>query len=124
MRVALPGGVCFYGGMTRKGPVDLSGMDRRFFEGAEPGSLGRVAVPPTCAGDRTGREAGPGLDQLVAPAVVRRPFQPGIGTLDWHSVAAIDLISRTGTTSALRAQAGQAARHQGDLAGRGPESRA
>jgi hypothetical protein len=61
--------------MTRKGPVDLSGMDRRFFEALSPG---RAAVPSACAGDRAGREAGPGF--LVAAAIVRRPLRPGIST--------------------------------------------
>src|SRR3954453_6498576 len=41
-------------------------------------------MPSSCAGDRAGREAGAGLDQLVAPAIVRWPLRPGIGDLDWR----------------------------------------
>src|SRR4051812_35433186 len=56
--------------MTRKGPVDLSSMDRSFFEAPEPRRPGRAAVPPACAGDRAGREAGPGF--LVAATLRER----------------------------------------------------
>jgi len=71
-------------------------------------------VPPARAGDRAGRETGRGFGQLVAPAVIRRPLWPVIGDLDRHGAArAIGLTLRTGTPSAPRSQARQAARHKG-----------
>src|SRR3954452_1810034 len=106
--------------MTRKGPVDLSGMDRSFFEALSPEA--RVELLCRLHALAIEREAGSGF--LVATTVVRRPLRPGIGDLDWRGAArAIGLTARTGTPSPLRAQARQAARQQRDPAVRKPGKR-
>src|SRR3954471_18950564 len=102
--------------MTRKGPVDLSGMDRSFFEALSPEA--RVELLCRLHALAIEREAGSGF--LVATTVVRRPLRPGIGDLDWRGAA----IRLTGTPSALRAQTRQAARQQRDLAVRASSGRA
>jgi hypothetical protein len=115
------------GRMTSKGTVDLSGMDRTFF-GVDPGGAGRTAVPSACAGGRTGGEAGSGLDQLVAPAVLRWSLRPDIRDPDRQDPAVQSAagvaVNGTGAAGPIRAQAGQAARHQRNVAVRGPGSRA
>src|SRR5687767_9568062 len=105
--------------MTSKGPVDLTGMDRSFFEALSPG---RTAVPSSCAGDRAGGEAGPGFDQLVAPAILRWSLRPSIRASEQHCPA-VRRATGTGTAVPLRAQTRQAARQQRDLAVRGSASR-
>src|SRR3954463_15293921 len=102
--------------MTRKGPVDLSGMDRSFFEALSPEA--RVELLCRLHALAIEQEAGSGF--LVATTVVRRPLRPGIGDLDWRGAA----IGLTGTPSALRAQTRQAARQQRDLAGLASSGRA
>src|SRR3954464_8444803 len=66
--------------MTRKGPVDLSGMDRSFFEALSPEA--RVELLCRLHALAIEQEAGSGF--LVATTVVRRPLRPGIGDLDWR----------------------------------------
>src|SRR3954451_13288364 len=58
-------------------------------------------MPPACAGDRAGREAGPGFDQLVVPAVLRRPLRPGIGEPDRHGPARCAGIAQASETGAV-----------------------
>jgi len=104
--------------MTRKGPVDLSGMDRSFFEALSP----EVRVELLCRLHALAIEQEAGSGFLVATTVVRRPLRPGIGDLDWRGAA--PAIGLTGTPSALRAQTRQAARQQRDLAVRASSGRA
>ena len=111
--------------MTRKGPVDLSGMDRRFFEALSPDArvellcrLHALAIEQAekLARDSTNSSRPPSSDG---------PFGPASGTSTGAVAApAIGLTARTGTPSPLRAQARQAARQQRDLAVRASSGRA
>src|SRR3954467_6615540 len=110
--------------MTRKGPVDLSGMDRSFFEALSPEArvellcrLHALAIEQAEKLDRDSSSRPPSSD-----GPLRRPLGPGMGDLDGRGAA--PAIGRTGTPSALRAQTRQAARQQRDLAVRASSGRA
>src|SRR3712207_1119296 len=97
--------------MTRKGPVDLSGMDRRFFEALSPDArvellcrLHALAIEQAekLARDSTNSSRPPSSDG---------PFGPASGTSTGRAPPAhpaIGLAAHTGTTSPRRAQTRQA----------------
>ena len=109
------------GGMTSKGPVDLSGMDRRFFEALSPDArvellcrLHALAIEQAekLARDSTNSSRPPSSDG---------PFGPASGS----PTGAVHCAARTSTgTAKLRSQARQAARQQRDLAVRASSGRA
>ena len=113
------------GGMTRKGPVDLSGMDRRFFEALSPEArvellcrLHALAVEQAekLARDSTNSSRPPSSDG---------PFGPASGTPTGTVAApAAGVTARTGTAARSGRKRRQAARQQRDLAVRGSGSRA
>src|SRR3954454_1272978 len=101
------------GGMTSKGPIDLSGMDRRFFEALSPDArvellcrLHALAVEQAekLARDSTNSSRPPSSDG---------PFGAASAT-PTRTVPPLP-AARTGTAVTLRAQSRQAARQQRDL---------
>src|SRR3954453_13836927 len=68
------------GGMTRKGPVDLSGMDRRFFEALSPEARVELLCRLHALAIEQAEKLARGSTNSSRPPPSRGPFGPAAGT--------------------------------------------